>query len=186
MGSHGATALSVRTAKTGNNKFLKFVAALSQLCGWAAAAMIVVAVAITCQMIFVRFVLNQSTVWQTEMVIYLVITATLIGLPYVQYLRGHVNVDLVPLMLAPKLRYYMAIFTLSVSALIIAVMLFYGAEYWHLAYSKNWKSDTVWGVRLWIPYLAIPVGLGLLLLQLIADLVGVILKIEAPFGLEEN
>jgi TRAP-type C4-dicarboxylate transport system permease small subunit len=59
--------------------------------------MIVISVAITCQMIFVRFVLNQSTIWQTEAVIYLMIAATLLGLPYVQKLRGHVNVDLMPL-----------------------------------------------------------------------------------------
>ncbi len=36
-------------------------------------------VAITCQMIFVRFVLNGSTFWQTEAVIYLVVAATLSG-----------------------------------------------------------------------------------------------------------
>ena len=65
-------------------------------------AMIVAAVAITCQMIIVRFVLNQSTIWQTEAVIYLVIAATLVGLPYVQRLRGHVNVDLIPISLAPR------------------------------------------------------------------------------------
>ncbi len=47
-------------------------------------------------MIFVRAVLNRSTIWQTEAVIYLMIAATLIGLPYVQKLRGHVGVDLVP------------------------------------------------------------------------------------------
>jgi TRAP-type C4-dicarboxylate transport system permease small subunit len=64
--------------------------------GWCSAAMIVAAVAITCQMIFVRFVLNGSTVWQTEAVTYLMIAATLIGLPYVQRQRGHVNVDLLP------------------------------------------------------------------------------------------
>jgi len=40
-------------------------------------------------------------VWQTEAVVYLAIGATLIGLPYVQQLRGHVNVDLVPLALPP-------------------------------------------------------------------------------------
>jgi TRAP-type C4-dicarboxylate transport system permease small subunit len=61
-------------------------------------------VAITCQMIFIRFVLNGSTVWQTEAVIYLMIAATLIGLPYVQRLRGHVNVDLLPLALPPRAR----------------------------------------------------------------------------------
>ncbi|MDJ0823842.1 MAG: TRAP transporter small permease subunit, partial [Paracoccaceae bacterium] len=83
-------------AQTGNNPFLRIVAAISTVAGWCSAGMIVAAVAITCQMIFVRFVLNGSTVWQTEAVIYLVIAATLVGLPYVQRLRGHVNVDLIP------------------------------------------------------------------------------------------
>ncbi|MEM8754308.1 MAG: TRAP transporter small permease, partial [Pseudomonadota bacterium] len=46
--------------------------------------------------------------------------------------------------------------------------------------------DTVWGVRLWIPYLSIPIGFGLFLLQLVADLVAVILRVDAPFGLEEG
>jgi len=55
---------SAASSRTGNNPFLRAVAALSTLAGWCSAAMIVAAVAITCQMIFVRFVLNQSTVWQ--------------------------------------------------------------------------------------------------------------------------
>jgi len=166
------------------NLFVNTVDAISTLAGWCAAAMIVVAVGITCQMIFVRFVLNHSTIWQTEMVIYLVIAATLIGLPYVQKLRGHVNVDLVPLMLPSRLRFGLCVVTLSMSILIITVMLWYGYEFWHFAWDRNWKSDTVWGVRLWIPYLSLPVGLGLLALQLTADLVAVILRIDTPFGLE--
>lgn len=176
---------SARTARTGDNAFLKAVAAISTVSGWIAAGMIVVAVMITCQMIFVRFVLNMSTIWQTEAVIYLVIGATLVGLAYVQRLRGHVNVELYPLSLRGKARRAMAIFTLSVSIAIVAVMLFYGYEYWHFAWERGWRSDTVWGVRLWIPYLALPVGFGLYLLQLIADLVAVILRIDAPFGLED-
>ncbi len=177
---------SAAVARTGDNLFLKAVAALSTLAGWISAAMIVAAVALTCQMIFVRFVLNGSTVWQTEAVIYLAVGATLIGLPYVQRLRGHVNVDLVPLMLPRPLRRVAAIFTLSISVAIICVMFYYGYEYWHFAWERGWRSDTVWGPKLWVPYLALPVGFGLLLLQLIADLVAVILRIDAPFGLEEG
>ncbi|WP_424969820.1 TRAP transporter small permease subunit [Dinoroseobacter sp. S76] len=177
---------SAAVARTGGNPFLKAVAALSTLAGWLSASMIVIAVGLTCQMIFIRFVLNGSTVWQTEAVIYLVVGATLIGLPYVQRLRGHVNVDLIPLMMGPRLRRSMAILTLSVSILIIGIMLFYGFEYWHFAWDRGWRSDTVWGPKLWIPYLAIPLGFGLLMLQLIADLVAVILRIDAPFGLEEE
>lgn len=172
-------------SNVGNNSFLRTVAAISTLAGWCSAAMIVIAVFITCQMILIRFVLNGSTVWQTEMVIYLVVAATLIGLPYVQRLRGHVNVDLIPLALPMGARKILCCITLSVSILIVGVMLFYGYEYWHFAWERNWKSDTVWGVRLWIPYLSIPVGFGLLMLQLVADLVAVILGVDKPFGLED-
>lgn len=172
-------------SRTGDNLFLRIVAALSTLAGWCSAAMIVAAVGITCQMIFIRFVLNGSTVWQTEAVIYLAIASTLIGLPYVQRLRGHVNVDLIPLSLSPRARFIMALFTLSLSILMVALMLWYGFEFWHLAFERNWKSDTVWGVRLWIPYAALPIGFALFLLQLIADLIAVILKIDTPFGLED-
>lgn len=177
--------VSTTVARTGDNPFLRAVAGVSTVAGWCSATMIVAAVAITCQMIFVRFVLNGSTVWQTEAVIYLMIAATLIGLPYVQRLRGHVNVDLVPLALPQRARRALAIVTLGLSIAIIAMMLWYGYEFWHFAFERGWRSDTVWGPPLWIPYLSIPLGLGLLLLQLVADLVAVILRIDTPFGLEE-
>jgi len=175
---------SAVAARTGNNPFLRAVAATSTLAGWCSSAMIVAAVAITCQMIFVRFVLNGSTVWQTEAVIYLVIAATLVGLPYVQRLRGHVNVDLIPLSLGPRARFLLAMLTSVLSIMIVSIMLWYGFEYWHFAWDRGWRSDTVWGVRLWIPYLSIPIGFGLLLLQLIADLVAVLTGTDKPFGLE--
>lgn len=172
-------------AQVGGNPFLRAVAAISTVAGWFSAGMIVAAVVITCQMIFIRFVLNGSTVWQTEAVIYLVIAATLIGLPYVQRLRGHVNVDLIPLTLPRRARFGLALITLTLSITIVAVMLYYGYEYWHFAWERGWRSDTVWGVRLWIPYLSIPIGFGLLLLQLVADLVAVVTGVDKPFGLED-
>lgn len=181
-----ATQSTVTVAQTGNNPFLRLVAALSTLAGWCSAAMIVAAIAITCQMIFMRFVLNASTIWQTEAVIYLAIGATLIGLPYVQRLRGHVNVDLIPLALGPKPRFVLAMFTLSLSIIMVAIMLWHSYEFWHLTWERNWKSDTIWGVRLWIPYAALPIGFALFLLQLIADMVAIVLKIEKPFGLEDT
>ncbi|MEP2980254.1 MAG: TRAP transporter small permease [Lentilitoribacter sp.] len=179
-----ATINNSSVARTGDNPFLKLVAILSNLSGWIAAGFILLAVFITCQMIFVRFVLNQSTIWQTEFVVYLMIAATLMGLPYVQRLRGHVNVDLLPLMLSKSSRKFLAIFTLFLGISIVGIMVFYGFEFWHEAWSRNWRSDTVWGVRLWIPYLAMPIGFTLYLLQLIADLVAILTGVEEPFGIE--
>jgi hypothetical protein len=84
--------------------YIRTVNLVSQTVGVIAASMIVIAVAITCQMIFIRYFLNGSTIWQTEAVIYLMVGATLLGLPYVQKLKGHVNVDLVPMLLPPVAR----------------------------------------------------------------------------------
>ncbi|MFT5895084.1 MAG: TRAP-type C4-dicarboxylate transport system permease small subunit [bacterium] len=173
-------------ADTASDKFIRTVGWISTLSGWISAGMIVVAVLITCQMIFVRSVLNHSTIWQTEAVVYLVVAATLLGLPYVQQLRGHVNVDLIPLYLPLPLRRGLHLFTLSLSILIIGVMVYYGYDYWHVAFERNWRSDTIWGVRLWIPYLALPVGFGLLMLQLISDLLAVATKLDKPFWLEKE
>ena len=148
---------------------LRFIGMISTVCGVTAALMIFVSVLITCEMIFVRFVLGESTLWQTEAVTYLMIAATMIGLPYVQRLHGHVNVDLVPMLLPRRLRNLLAQFTLLLTMAVIGVMAFYGYELFHMALERNWKSETIWGVPLWIPYLAMPVGFGLFLLQLAAD-----------------
>lgn len=172
-----------RTGKA--QPFVNAVQKLSILAGWTSALMILAAVALTCQMIFIRFALNGSTVWQTEIVIYLVIAATLIGLPFVQSKRGHVNVDLIPLALRGSARFTLAILTLSLSIFIAAVMLFYGFEYWLMAYKGGWTSDTVTAVPLAIPYFALPLGFGLFLFQLIGDLVALLARIDTPFDLED-
>ena len=181
-----ATQSSASAARTGGNPVLRLIAGLSTLCGWLAALMILASVLITCQMIFVRFVLEKSTIWQTEAVIYLMIGATLLGLPYVQLLRGHVNVDLLPLWARGRVRKALALLVLVSTIAVIGVMAFYSWEMWHIAWKRGWRSETVWAVHLWIPYLAMPVGFGLYLLQLAADLVSVVFNIDKPFGLEDK
>ena len=53
-------------------------------------------------MVFVRYVLKGSAIWQHEFVTFSLIGATFIGAPYVLLTRGHVNVDLLPLYLGPR------------------------------------------------------------------------------------
>ncbi len=153
---------------------IRAVHSISKTCGVISALMIFASVLITCQMIWVRFVLNGSTIWQTETVVYLMIGATLIGLSYVQYLRGHVNVDLLPMLLPEKLRKWLQVLMFLLTIAVTSVLTYHGFEYWHMAFERGWKSDTVWGVPLWIPYLAIPLGFGLFQLQLMTDLYAVI------------
>ncbi|MBS0123572.1 TRAP transporter small permease subunit [Thetidibacter halocola] len=181
-GSVHATA----AAKHGGNPVLRAIGWLSQLCGIVSATMIVASVAITCQMIFIRFVLEGSTVWQTEGVTYLMIAATMLGLPYVQYLRGHVNVDLLPLMLPPRLRMALAALVLTLTLAVVGLMLWHGYEFWHEAWDWGETSNTPWNPKLWVPYLALPVGFGIYALQLAADFYAMATGIDHPFGLDPD
>lgn len=181
-----ATRSPAGAARKGGAPIFRLIAGLSTLCGWTAAGMILASVFITCHMIFVRFALGQSTIWQTEAVIYLVIAATLLGLPYVQLMRGHVNVDLLPMWTKGRLRMALALLVLGASIAVIGVMAFHAFEMWHFAWKRGWKSETVWAVPLWIPYLALPLGFGLYLLQLSADLLALAFGAEKPFGMEDK
>lgn len=167
---------------------VRYIGYVSTATGVLASFMILASVLITCQMIFIRAVLGQSTIWQTEAVIYLMIAATMIGLAYVQKLKGHVGVDLIPTMMGPQGRRIMAMFTLSVTAVMMILMLYYAYDMWHFAWKRGWKSETIWAVPLWIPYLSVPLGFSLFLLQLAADLWMVIRgqDIGAPVAAEDR
>lgn len=165
---------------------MRVVALVSQLCGVVSALMILASVLLTCQMIWVRKINNESTVWQTESVIYLMIGATLLGLPYVQLVRGHVNVDLLPRLIPTLLHKLLACITLGAAIVVMGVMTWYSYELWHFAWSRGWTSDTVWGPPLWIPYLAMPLGFALYLLQLSTDLIAVLMGIDEAFPEGQN
>ena len=93
----------------------RFVTLISQACGIFAAALTAVAVIIVCQMVFIRYVLNQNTIWQTDFVTYSLIAATFVGAPYVLLTKGHVNVDVLPIYVGERARYWLAICAITVA-----------------------------------------------------------------------
>ncbi|MFN3988012.1 MAG: TRAP transporter small permease subunit [Rhodocyclaceae bacterium] len=161
--------------------FVRGVRALSRLSGVLAAAMILLSVLIVCQMVFMRYVLNASTVWQTETVIYLMIGATLVGMPYVQLLRGHINVDLLPIYLPAGLRKILFVVCVIVQIAACGVLAYFGLHLFLEALQGGWRSSSVFGTPLWIPYLALPLGFGLLILQYVADLL-MLPQVSDPFA----
>lgn len=149
---------------------IRLIGWISTAFGICAAFMILAAVLITCHMIFVRAVMGLSTIWQTEAVIYLMIGATMLGLAYVQRLRGHVGVDLLPTLLPPLGRRLLAAVVMLATIAMAAAMLWYGWDMFHESWRRNWTSESVWAFPLWITYLSVPLGFALYLLQLLADL----------------
>ena len=93
--------------------FVRGLGCVSQLCGIVAAGLIAAGVLVVCHMVFVRYVLNQNTIWQTDFVTYSLVAATFIGSPYVLLTRGHVNVDVLPLYLGRRARYWLALASIA-------------------------------------------------------------------------
>ena len=159
------------------------VRAVSRAFGVAAAALIVLSIGVVCQMVFVRAVLGQSSIWQTEFVTFSLIAATFLGAPYILLTRGHVAVDVVPLMLTGAARRALYLAGSALALAFCAIFLYGSLPWWHETWQTGQTTPSIWRARLWIPYLSVPVGLALLCLQLIAEMYVVATQRELPFGL---
>lgn len=166
--------------------FIKAVELISRLCGIIAGALIASGVLVVCHMVFVRYALNENTIWQTDFVTYCLVAATFIGSPYVLMTGGHVNVDVLPHYLGAKARFRLAVFAVLLSLAFAIVMTVLTFQFWLEAWTEHWVSDTMWRARLWIPYGSMPIGLGILTLQYVAALINLLTGREPPFGMKED
>ncbi|MGZ5897023.1 MAG: TRAP transporter small permease subunit [Xanthobacteraceae bacterium] len=166
------------------NTFIRVVTFLSRVTGVLGALLIALAVFVICDMVIERFILGRTTIWQIDVVTYCIVGATFVASPYVLMTRGHVNVDILPLHLGPTGRYWLALFTSLLALAFCVVMFVLCTAYWYDAYSERWLSNTVWRARLWIPMLSLPVGLGLLVAQYVADILCLVTGRSSPFGIK--
>jgi TRAP-type C4-dicarboxylate transport system permease small subunit len=171
LGRHGAV-----------ERFIGAAAWLSRLGGFVAVALLLAAVLVICQMVFVRYVLQASAIWQHEFVTFSLIGATFIGAPYVLLTRGHVYIDLVPHYLGPRGCFAVALLAGLISLTFCALLAGYGFAFWYQAWANDWHAETVWRPPLWIPYFAVPLGMGLLALQSLAGILTLLTGREAPFA----
>ena len=162
--------------------FIRFIHSLSKLCGIISTTLIASAVLVTTQMVIVRYLFKMSTVWQTEYVIFSLAAATFIGAPYVLMKKGHVNVDLIPYYLNQKGKNILAI-AAAILALIFLLVLFYSSvQLTNHAWVKNIKTPTIWSFPMWKVYIFLPIGMGIMILQYLADILSIIYKHENVEG----
>ena len=162
--------------------FIATVRRLSVGFGVLSVALLLAAVVVVCQLVFVRYVLNASAVWQHEFVTFSLIASTFLGSPYVLLTRGHVYVDLLPEALGGRGRYALALIASLLSFGFCVLVAWRGVLWWHEAWAGGWRADTVWAPSLWVPYLSMPVGMGLVALQYVADIAALCTGRAPPFG----
>lgn len=135
-----------------------------------ATALLLAGVLAVCHMIFMRYALGQSTVWQTEFAVFSITGAMLLGAPYVLMTGGHVAVTVLPDALGGWLKKTMLLLA-SLAGLSFCVALAYAAwlyvlEAWH----GGWTTGSVWNPPLWPALLPMAIGISLLALQYVAEI----------------
>jgi len=158
--------------------FIRFIHSLSKLCGIISTTLIASAVLVTTQMVIVRYAFKMSTVWQTEYVIFSLAAATFIGAPYVLMKKGHVNVDLIPYYLNQKGKKILAIVAAVLALSFLAILFYSSVELTTHAWVKNVKTPTIWSFPMWKVYIFLPIGMGIMILQYLADILSVIYNVK--------
>jgi TRAP-type C4-dicarboxylate transport system permease small subunit len=139
---------------------------------WLSAGAILLSSLILTYEVVMRYFLRIPTIWEVETAVYLGILATFLGAAYGLKDGAHINIDLVTRTLPAGVQRKLQAVTSVLSLLFCLYVAYKGWELFWEAYSKGWKSDSLWGPPLAIPYFFLPLGLTLLSLQFIIQIFG--------------
>lgn len=151
--------------------FLRTVDLLSKVAALIAGLLLIAAMLVICEMIFLRYVFRAPTIWQTDFVVFSATAAMFLGAPYVLKTRGHVGVDVIEIALPRRPRRVLGIVGALLGLTFTVLMTYASAIFFHEAYVNEWRTSTVAAITLWIPLLPLPVSFALLSLQYVAELV---------------
>jgi TRAP-type C4-dicarboxylate transport system permease small subunit len=166
--------------------FHRAVCGLSTLGGIVSVGLLLIALGAVCHLVFVRYFLGTSAIWQHEVVSFSLIGATFLGAPYVLMTKGHVNVDLLDHYLGASARGILSRAASLVTIGFCGLIAWLSYGWWWEAWAGGWHNQTVWAPPLWIPYAAMPIGMTLLPLQALADLLAAGGPTDAAGGLLER
>ena len=150
------------------NAFVRATDRISDACAVVASLMLALAVLTITWMVLYR-AMGNSTYWETELAIYLIISAVMIGSPYCLKTHGHIGVDLISELLSTKWRKVLARGIALTGFFVCLYLAWKGLELAFDSYAKNEHSGSMWNPPRWPLYLTMPIGLGLTALQYVAE-----------------
>jgi TRAP-type C4-dicarboxylate transport system permease small subunit len=139
---------------------------LDVICGLALLA----AAVILSESVFIRYILHQSTDWQDETAVFLLVGAIFLSAAHVQSHRGHIGIDAVASLLGPNANRVRRFLTDVASLGFVA---FFAVKSWSLtreAWVDGIVTSSTFAPPLWIPYLLMSVGMSLLGVRFLAQI----------------
>ncbi len=163
-------------------RLARWVEGFNRVLYWISALAILVSSLILTYEVLMRYVFKIPTIWEIESAIYLGVMATFLGSAYGLKDGAHINIDVVLRALSPKARERTQIVTSCLAFLFTAYVGYKGWGLFWEALSKGWRSESLWGPPLAIPYLFLPLGMTMLSLQLVIQILGLGEKTSVQHG----
>lgn len=144
-----------------------FVAGVDHL-NFAAAVLAAGLLAVLAAVVFFEVVaraLESPTEWSLELTTYALVWCGFAGAAYTLKQGRHVRVDILLTYLPPRGVWWLELFCDAASLVFCAIVVYQGAAFVRVSYVTEVVSVSPLRVPMFIPHLAVPVGVGLLGLQ---------------------
>jgi len=132
---------------------------------WLVGGTMLAAVCILGTNVFLRYVFSAPIAWAEELAIRLVIWMVLVGASLLVRQNGHLAIDLLPRMLAPRGKAFLTAFVWAVSGCFFAWLFVLSIEHTYRTYSSG-QILPMLQAPIWLSYLAIPVGSALMMFRI--------------------
>ena len=117
-----------------------------------------------------RFILKTPLPWSEEVARFLFIWLIWVGAAYATKERAHIKIDFLVNRL-PKAGQTLCLILSTLVWLLFAVFLFYISLVLTQSVMGGGQTGTGSGIPMWIPYSAIPVGMGLMIFRMIQNII---------------
>lgn len=145
----------------------KIIDKITNFFGFLAGVLLFLTAAATFIEVVMRGVFNSPTEWAIEMSVYFVLVAGFFGMP-ITYMAGkHINVDLFLLHRTAKTKCILELGTSIIGVLFCTIFFVEALNMSLTSLELNNISPSTLRVPIWIPQMALPIGMGLLTLQFI-------------------
>lgn len=151
-------------------KFTEKIEKLNRLLYFLSALAILTSALILTYEVLMRYLFRTPTIWEIEASVYLTIMATFLGSAYGLKDGAHIKIDLITRLLPASINSRLIIITSYFSLGFCLLLAWRGWAMWWEAFSKGWKSESLWGVPLGIPYFFLPLGMSLLSIQYLREI----------------
>jgi TRAP-type C4-dicarboxylate transport system permease small subunit len=131
---------------------------------------LIAAALVLTESVVVRYLFHDTTDWQSETCVMLLVAATFLSAAYVQDQRGHIGIEALAGVLPASLE---RIRTICIDAASLSFCAFFAWKSWALsweAWVEGTVTDSTFAPPLWIPYTAMALGMTVLSIQILAQL----------------